>query len=583
MTTNVKQVMSMLASNSKITIFTATGEIIDMAFTGIYDTNKISDFISPLLTGKSPVDIDLSKYIKVAPAMNLDDMAKAGIVMTHIINGKTVQGVFFPTVMAVEVTVGENKVVIPHIDNLQAHMARAAADGSPSVINFFKRLAPVIQARKHSGEDLMKFIKKSEMPLTNSGRIIAYKRVIASSDEGYVTDCHTKIIKQRVGSRVSMRVDLVDSSRHNSCSTGLHVANLGYLGSFYGDKTLIVLVDPENFIAVPQGEDTKARVCSYDIIGMMSANTHKTVTSGNHVSGDQSFEQLIASAVNGTHIQPFEEIFVQDKDILKVVNLEINKVTSPIEDQKPTNGKSLSEDKVELVEESKTVNVLEKARQVKANTEFADTMGLPKDVYEAFILLSKNETKTNVAKTFNTSTRSISRWMEKHDYEKFCVEYKKLNEQKYDVYVTNANNKFISLIKGIRACNKLSLVESKNIAERRFNNPIRSNLSIVDAVVLTDSLKNYGQTVVMVKHGEASPVSEELPIVEPKKDEEIVPMMEIKNTTEKTHTIIEEARFFYNTKEYAKLWAFKKKKKKSWNALGFNLNEETIIFNNTPT
>jgi len=407
----------MLTSNKKITLFTATGEIIDMLVDGPYDTASIADFLTPQLTGTRSVDIDLSDFLAVKSALDPKELAKAGIEMTQIIDGKTVQGIFYPMVSSVQVTVGEDKVIIPHVDNLQAHMARAAKDGSPSVTNFFKRLAPIIQARKHSGEDLMKFIKRSEMPLTNTGRIIAYKRV-TSTEEGYVVDTHSKKIKQCVGSRVTMPVDMVDSSRHNSCSTGLHVANLGYLGGFSGDKTLIVLVDPENFIAVPHGEDTKARVCSYDIIGMMSANSHQTVNQGNHVSGDQTFEQLIIDAVEGRSIVPFEEIFVGTKEITKVSLLEKTPVVET-KSKKETTGKSLAEDSTPEAIIRNGSETLAKARDAKTKTLSPETNGLPKEVFEAFQMLKNNKTKTEVANHFNTSTRSIGRWMEKHDFDSF--------------------------------------------------------------------------------------------------------------------------------------------------------------------
>ena len=422
---NIKSVVSMLVSDKKTTLFTATGEVIDMIVDGPYDTTSIADFLTPQLTGTRSFDIDLSEFLAVKSALNLKELAEAGIEMTQIIDGQTVQGIFYPMVSSVVVTVGTDKVNIPHVDNLQAHMARAAKDGSPSVTNFFKRLAPIIQARKHSGEDLMKFIKRSEMPLTNSGRIIAYKRV-TSAEEGYVVDTHSRKIKQRVGSRVTMPVDMVDPSRHNSCSTGLHVANLGYLGGFSGNKTLIVLVDPENFIAVPHGEDTKARVCSYDIIGMMTANSHKTVNQGNHVSGDQTFEQLIVDAVEGRSIVPFEEIFVGREEITSVSLLA---KTAPVKQPKsknPTTGKSLAEDPIP---ETKAWNsqTLSKARDVKSKTLSPETNGLPKEVFEAFQMLKANKSKTEVANYFNTSTRSIGRWMEKHDFDSFngptIVEY----------------------------------------------------------------------------------------------------------------------------------------------------------------
>jgi hypothetical protein len=492
MDSNVKPVVSMLASNKKTTLFTATGEVIDMLVDGPYDTSAIADFLTPKLTGLGAVVIDLSNFLTVSSALNLEELAAAGIEMTQIIDGKTVQGIFYPMVSSVVVTVGPDKVIIPHVDNLQAHMARAAKDGSPSITNFFKRLAPVIQARKHSGEDLMKFIKKSEMPLTNSGMIIAYKRV-TSAGGGYVVDTHSKKIRQRVGSRVTMPVDMVDSSRHNSCSTGLHVANLGYLGGFSGDKTLIVLVDPENFIAVPHGEDTKARVCSYDIIGMMNENSHAQVNRGQNVFDDQTFEQLIVDAVEGRSITPFEEIFVGEKEITKVTLLKDLVPSEEIFSKNTTSGTSLSEDSTPEAKVKLAPKILEQVRQTKTQAALSATMGLPADVYQAFIQLMNHEPKAAVAKAFATSTRSIGRWMEKHSYDNFVKSYAKP----------------------------------------------------VDEVVSQEDLEATS---------------------------EMAPL--ITNNLTQGMTNVEIAREMYNRNDYDALLAFKKSKKKSWAALGFNAGEE---------
>lgn len=443
METSKKFVVSMLANDKaqKTTLFTSTGEIIELRHDGPYEINKLSEYLTTRLTGTEAVEIDLSDYTAPPTPFSLTDLADAGIVMVQVVNGKSVQGIFYPDVSAVEVQVGKDKVVIPHVENLQAHMARAAADGSPSVINFFKRLAPIIQSRAHSGEDLMKFIKKSEMPITNTGRIIAYKRVTSAtarmiSEHEHVTeenlgeffvDTHSKQILQRVGSRVTMPVDMVDSSRHRSCSTGLHVANLGYLGGFSGDKTLIVLVDPENFIAVPHGEDTKARVCSYDIIGVMNAGQHNTVckyssTEKKHISGDVSFQDLIISAVEGETIIPFEEVMVGTKEVKTIGKISPAKVEKA-PSKKPTSGKSLSDDPIIEAKEVRTENVAKVARKAKQDKD-----GIPTNITEAFDMLIAGKSKTIVAEHFNTSTRSIGRWMEKHDFDGYKSTEKSIPE-----------------------------------------------------------------------------------------------------------------------------------------------------------
>ena len=405
MDTSKKEVTSMLVSTDKITLFTIAGELLEIKNDGDYDTVKIAEYLTPRLSGTNSIEIDLSEYSKIAKILPAD-LEDHGIEVTQIIDGREVQGIFYPRKVTVSVKVGDEKVTIPDIENLSGHIQRASAEQSPSVANFLKRLAPVLQSRKHSGEDLMKFIKLSEMPLTNDGRIIAYKRV--NKDSGtYFKDCHTGKVKQRVGSRVTMKVDLVDPSRHNSCSTGLHVANLGYMKGFPGAHTLIVLVNPEDFIAVPEGEDTKARVCAYEIIGTMGNSAHDKVNTGSHVEGDITLKQLIKNAVEGNHIRPFEEIEVgHGGSIIKVTSLTGGGNATMIKPVATSSGESLLTDKKP---EQTTRDVIQTARaaQVKSLT-------LPEEVEKAFHMIRNGISKASIARQLETSTRSIGRWIEKY-------------------------------------------------------------------------------------------------------------------------------------------------------------------------
>ena len=411
MTSVNKQVVSMLTSDDKVTLFTMTGEVIVIVNDGQYDIQKIVEFLTPQLTGTKAVDIDLTEYTKVSDAIGKAlEVESEGIIITQVIGGKEVQGIFYPAKTSVQVTVGEHKVIIPDVENLKGHMARAAEENSPSVANFLKRLAPVIQARKHSGEDLMKFIKRSEMPLTNDGRIIAYKRVNQHAP-GIYKDCHTGRVLQQVGSRVVMPVDLVDSSRHNSCSTGLHVCNLGYLSGFSGTNTLIVLVNPEDFIAVPHREDTKARVCAYDIVGVMDSQGHVRSNSSMSVT-DSSFESLIADLVKGVVMQPFEIVTVLSNGKTKINPIAgaVKGTMSQAKGKTVTSGKALELNKDDAPDEVAT-NLVQKAKDAKTQTV---GLTIPDEVKRVFQLLLDGVSKAEAARAAETSTRSIGRWIEKY-------------------------------------------------------------------------------------------------------------------------------------------------------------------------
>jgi hypothetical protein len=217
-----------------------------------------------------------------------------------------------------------------------------------------------------------------------------------------------------------MDVDAVDPNRNQSCSHGLHVANLGYLSGFSGSHTLIVLVDPANFIAVPHGEDNKARVCAYDVIGVMTASAHKLVDSGSFVTGEQTFKSLIQDAVMGRHIKPFEAVKVGTKTVLSRVPIN-GKELAPVQleeakpDLKPS-GESLNTD---VTPEKVKKDIVKMTKQTKASTQ--GTMpwdSATPDIIAVFEDLRLNKgSKAAIASLHGTSTRSIGRWMEKHDYD----------------------------------------------------------------------------------------------------------------------------------------------------------------------
>ena len=119
--------------------------------------------------------------------------------------------------------------------------------------------------RKHSVEDLVRFIENAEMPVTADGRLVALKRVQKRSD-GNNYDIHSNTILNNVGCRVQMDIENVDPNRAQDCSYGLHVASRGYIRGFSGNTLLLILVNPEDVIAVPQYDPEKVRVCRYDIV-----------------------------------------------------------------------------------------------------------------------------------------------------------------------------------------------------------------------------------------------------------------------------------------------------------------------------
>lgn len=423
MAQNLKQVVSMVAGENKIMLICVTGEVCDMKNDGPHDTTKISEFLTPKLTGTDVVEIDLNDYLALSTALKAPDYEEEGLKIEYEIDGKMVQGIFYPQKVDVSVMLDDEKVTIPKVEKLEKHIRRAVDENSPSVRNFLRRMAKVAKDRLHSAEDLMDFIERSELPLTNDGRIIGYKRVKVK-EGGKFVDCHSGKVEQQVGSRVWMEADKVDPNRNQSCSNGLHVANLGYLRGFSGTHTLIVIVDPEDFIAVPHGETNKCRVCAYDVIGVMSRDAQDIVNQGDHVEGDTKLQDLISAAVQGNHIKPFETVKVGHKAMLEVLPIvddlsgEPGDNVVPIEpavaETKKASGKSLNTD-----QEKRKKDVVKVTKQAKAAAQgktIWDTA--PKEVLAVFADMQAGQlSKSAIAAKHNTSTRTMGRWSDKYDYE----------------------------------------------------------------------------------------------------------------------------------------------------------------------
>lgn len=172
----------------------------------------------------------------------------------------------------VVVAVVDGKHVVPHADKLASQMRHSIKGSTEGIENFMRRCAAVATKRSHSVEDLMKFMHRGDLPVTVNGDIVAYKVLRRAksymNDAGQMeyVDCHSRKVRQKVGSHVFMAEKLVDHNRNRECSNGLHVARRQYVRGFSGDVLTLIIVRPEDVIAVPEYDANKMRVCGYHIV-----------------------------------------------------------------------------------------------------------------------------------------------------------------------------------------------------------------------------------------------------------------------------------------------------------------------------
>ena len=111
-------------------------------------------------------------------------------------------------------------------------------------------------------EELYGFLDTNDLPITEDGCFMAYKRVREN-----FTDCHSGTFDNSVGKTCEMERNAVDDDKERTCSYGLHFCSLNYLQHFGGSKLVALKIDPADVVSIPVDYDnTKGRCCKYEVV-----------------------------------------------------------------------------------------------------------------------------------------------------------------------------------------------------------------------------------------------------------------------------------------------------------------------------
>lgn len=217
----------------------------------------------------------------------------------------------------VVIAVVDGKGIVPNADALAAQMRHSIKGSTAGIENFLRRCAAVAATRSHSIEDLMKFMHRGDLPVTDAGDIVAYKVLRRANnrmdidDAQLYVDCHSGKVKQKVGSRVFMAEHLVDHNRNRECSNGLHVARRQYVRGFSGDVLTIIVVRPEDVIAVPQYDANKMRVCGYHIVFELAREDYQAICADRPLATD-SGKAALARVLKGDTIGVIQTVEITE-------------------------------------------------------------------------------------------------------------------------------------------------------------------------------------------------------------------------------------------------------------------------------
>lgn len=117
-----------------------------------------------------------------------------------------------------------------------------------------------------SQQELYDFLEYKDLPITEDGYFLAYKRV--TSD---YKDHHTNSIDNKVGAVIPrMGRSEVDDDRTVDCSKGYHAGSIKYVKGFKNGPIMIVKIHPKDVVSVPKDSSCqKVRVCFYEVVGEM--------------------------------------------------------------------------------------------------------------------------------------------------------------------------------------------------------------------------------------------------------------------------------------------------------------------------
>jgi len=150
-------------------------------------------------------------------------------------------------------------------NSLTEHMLKMLEDGF-DLVPMAKFLENLMQNPSYRAvKELYLFLQKGRMPITPSGKFMAYKAVRKD-----YKDIHSGTMDNSIGNVVEMPRNAVDDDKDRTCSSGLHFCSFDYLSNFaHADGHVMLLeINPSDVVSIPSDyNDTKGRCCRYTVVG----------------------------------------------------------------------------------------------------------------------------------------------------------------------------------------------------------------------------------------------------------------------------------------------------------------------------
>lgn len=173
---------------------------------------------------------------------------------------------------------------------------------------------------KHAVDELYLWLERSNMPITERGNFLAYKKV-QDDYTSYHRNADGTEFRNDIGTFVSMPRNKVDDNRNRTCSSGLHFCSWDYLPSYMGNRGRVVLVEvnPAHVVSIPSDyNNAKGRAEGYLIVGEIPEDQAKHAFPGLSYVGYDDSEYILHKQEGDIDYSAIEDgWFVDDFDDLE--------------------------------------------------------------------------------------------------------------------------------------------------------------------------------------------------------------------------------------------------------------------------
>ena len=174
------------------------------------------------------------------------------------------------------------------------------------LLNFLENLQdnPSYRAR----EELYQFLEYGDLPITEDGYFIAYKKV----RDDY-KDIWSGQFDNSVGAVCEMDRREVDDDSDRTCSAGLHFASreyMAYYGSANANKVMAIKINPADVVSIPRDyNNTKGRCCRYEVVEELGSSADfDTLEDGAVFGGEQNSDKEVVDTLKKGEAADYEGV-----------------------------------------------------------------------------------------------------------------------------------------------------------------------------------------------------------------------------------------------------------------------------------